>query len=511
MRRGLQISSRNALTGVGVLLVVALPLRALDARPQAAVPEPAVVQNEIDLDRLVTRFMDHVGASPSGSTIVEFEKAAAASDKFFDFDCVVHDRLDCANQAGRELVLRDYPIADLEALTKHRDPRVRTLAIVSLFQKGDPKLLPVIFALVDDDAPTFPARTRVASVSPKPSREIPQTAQSVGAVAETLVTFYLRKAGYVYRSHGSVCPGFAHYWEQRKGRDYLASWFAVDLFRATRDTGDRGRALAALRSRLDALEGEDRLWYSLFVGASVGGDRIFSKAELLAVGKALGPDRLMLMLANRAPASDPDLAPKAWPSPDAGRCAHDEVGEQMRDFVLDNAAALLRPDDAKALLESPKVHQARWAIAAAVLRPDLAESILKGAIARVDGKVFGATQAILAVALVRLAGSSHAGYALDWFYSRVAAETRTTPQELFIKEVARRSDSDGRALLVQLVSDPRFDGIPEPALQTLIHEINMWLPTPLVVDPYRYVSDDEKAATFAKWRKSVRNSVPLWH
>jgi hypothetical protein len=245
----------------------------------------------------------------------------------------------------------------------------------------------------------------------------------------------------------------------------------------------------------------------LYVGAnSEGGNRVFSEAELLAVGKALGPDRLMLMLANRAPASDPDLVPRPWPS----TCGHGEVGEEMRYFVLDHAAALLRPDDAKGLLESPKAQYAQWAIAAAALRPDLAEAILKSAIAKLDGSLFGWDQAKMAAALPRIAGALHTPYALDWFYGRLPAETMTTAQEIFSTQVVDRSGFEGRALLVRLVLDPRFDAIPEPALRALILRINAWLPSPLVEWPYVSLTDDEKKTIFTEWRKVVRDSVPRW-
>lgn len=453
------------------------------------------------------------------STVDAFERAAAVPQKFLDPGCVLYDRLDrerdCADQAGAALFREDYPIADLQALTTHRDARVRTLALVGLFQKGDPKLLPVIFALVDDPAPTFPARTPVAYVPstplPRAFSEIPQTPQTVGSVAEAMMDFYLGRAGYSYGSHGKgECLGFADYWAERKDRAHLASWFSVQLDRATQGTSpipaDRGKEFAALRSRLDAVEGEDRLWYALFVGASEGGDHVFSEAELLAAGKTLGPDRLMLMLANRAPASDPDLVPKPWPS----TCGRSEVGDQMRYFVLDHAAALLRPKDATVLLESPKARYAQWAIAAATLRPDRAEGILKSAIANLDGKLFGWDQAKMAAALPRIAGASHTGYALDWFYSRLPAETMTTAQEIFIGQVVERSGSDGRALLARLVGDPRFEAIPEPALRALILRLNAWLPHPLVEWPYAFVADDEKEATFAAWHKVVRDSVLRW-
>jgi hypothetical protein len=457
------------------------------------------------------------GAGPNVSTVEEFEKAAAVSQKFLDLDCVLYDRLDrardCADEAGAELVRGDYSISDLDALTKHRDPRVRTLALVCLFNKGDPKLLPLIFALVDDAGPTFPARTPVAYLPPIPRvfSEIPQTPQTVGSVAEGMMSFYLGRAGYSYGSHGKYnCLGFPDYWAQRKDRDHLASWFTVQLDRATQGTspipGGREKVFAALRSRLDALEGEDRLWYSLFVGTSEGGDQVFSEVELLAVSKALGPDRLMLMLANRAPVSDPDLVPTPWPS----TCGRSEVGEEMRLFVLDHAAALLRPDDAKALLESPKAGYAKWTIAAAALRPDLAEGILKTAIAKLDPKTFGWNQAMMAAALPRIAGASHTAYALDWFYGRLPTETMTTAQEIFITQVVDRSGFEGRALLARLVLDPRFDAIPEPALRALILRINAWLPSPLVEWPYVSLTDDEKKKIFPEWRKVVRDSVPRW-
>jgi len=454
-------------------------------------------------------------AGLGGTTVDEFEKAAAVSQKFLDLGCVLYDR-DCSDQAGAALVCGDYPNADIEALTRHRDPRVRTLALVCLFGKEDPKLLPLFFKLVDDPAPTFPARAPVAyaypSRRPGAFSEIPQTPQTVGSVAEKMLSFYLERAGYSYGSRGTNnCLGFPDYWAQRKDRDHLASWFMVQLDRATQGTspirGDREKPFAALRSQLNAIEGEDRLWYSLFVGANTeGGDRVFSEAELLAAGKALGPDRLMLMLANRAPASDPDLVPKPWPS----GCGHSEVGETMRFFVLDHAAVLLRSADAKNLLESPKARYAPWAIAAAALRPDLAEDILKNAIARLGDEPFGSDQAKMAAALPRIAGASHTAYALDWFYGRSPTETSTTAQEMFIAQVADRSDSEGRALLVRLVLDPRFEAIPEPALKSLILRINGWLPAPLVEGPYAYVADGEKKTTFAEWRKAVRDSIPRW-
>ena len=450
------------------------------------------------------------------TTLDDFEKAAAVPEKFLDLGCVVYDRMErareCPEQAATELPRRDYPTSDLEALAKHRDPRVRALALVSLAAKEDPTLLPLIFTLTGDQAPTFPAHTPVAYIAPPPRAfsAIPKTPQTVGAIAEGVLNFYLIRAGHNYGSSGRWCPGFADYWEARKGRANLASWFVVQLDRATQGTSpipdDRGNAFAALRARLEALSGDDRLWYSLFVGASEGGERIFSEVEMLDFGRSLGPDRLMLMLFNQAPASDPDLVPKPWPS----GCGSSEVGEGMRAFVLEHAPALLRPDDASRLLESPKAKYATWAIGAASLRPDHAEGVLKTAIANLPSNPFVWDQARMAAALPRIAGPMHNAYALDWFYSQVPVQTNANVQEVFIREVAERSGSAGRALLVQLVMDTRFETISEPALKTLLLYINRRLPAPLVKNPYGYVTADQKKTTFAEWRQAIRASAPRW-
>ena len=65
MRRSLPLSRHHVAAHVGVLLVLALGVQPVDARPQDPVPASAVVQNEIDVDQFVTRFL---------ATAEEYEK-----------------------------------------------------------------------------------------------------------------------------------------------------------------------------------------------------------------------------------------------------------------------------------------------------------------------------------------------------------------------------------------------------------------------------------------------------
>jgi hypothetical protein len=448
-----------------------------------------------------------------GVTRQAFERAAAEVDRFVDAGCVLYDRDEsrsCESQAGGSLK-GPYAVADLEALTRHANPRVRTLALVHLFAKGDPKLLPIIFALVTDPADTFPEHIAFASVGLTAPKDAPKRPQTVGAVAEHMIRFYLERGGYSYGLAGiSDCPGFDDYWRQRQDRTVLASWFTVQLDRATQGTSpiqpNRERQFAAIRSRVEQLRGDDRLWYSLFVGAAEGGDRVFTEVETLSFAQAIGPERLMQMIVGRAPESDPDLAPIGRPA----SCGARDVGGEMRRFVLQRAALLLRPADAEVLLQSPEARHALWAIAAAALRPDRAEAILTPAIEKLDRKVFGWDQAQMAAALPRIAGETHVPYALDWFYGSKPGEPVTNAQEIFINEVVARGGRPGRALLAALIDDRRFDTLSGFALARLIAVIGSWLPSPLVANPYQSLSPDQEARVRGEWRQLARQSVPNW-
>ena len=212
----------------------------------------------------------------------------------------------------------------------------------------------------------------------------------------------------------------------------------------------------------------------------------------------------MAMLDGREPAFDPDLVATGRP----GSCGAEDIAGDMRRLVLTNAAALLRPSDADALLRFPDAKLALWSVAAASLRPDLADTILKPRIEALDRRIYGWDQAQMAAALVRLGGDAHTAYALDWFYGRRPDEPVTNAQEIFVGDVVEKSGPRGRALLQWLIADPRFNDISAPALRLLIARINTWLPAPLVDSPYQSVTNETQA--HAEWRRLVRESVPRW-
>src|SRR5437588_422272 len=119
--------------------------------------------------------------------------------------------------------------ADLLALLKHKDPKVRTLALAALFQREDAKLLPRFAALMADKEETVPLlEIRRADIEFKRGDPMPQDfhPQTVGQVAKRFVEWWVRAAG-------MEAKDFDTYWAARKDRQYCASWFAARMLRAT--------------------------------------------------------------------------------------------------------------------------------------------------------------------------------------------------------------------------------------------------------------------------------------
>jgi hypothetical protein len=92
--------------------------------------------------RTAFSFRPFLPRQASAADADEFERQRRCP-KFLDLGCVLYDR-DCLIRPG-PLVCGESS-SDIGALTRHRDPRVRTLALVCLFGKEDPKLLPLLQA-----------------------------------------------------------------------------------------------------------------------------------------------------------------------------------------------------------------------------------------------------------------------------------------------------------------------------------------------------------------------------
>jgi len=89
--------------------------------------------------------------------------------------------------------------SDFLPLLKHNDPKVRTLALVALYNLEDPKVLPEIFPLVKDQAVTFVSVRPFAgfySLDTNLTEEMTEP-QTVGKIATGILNSYLESGGYL--------------------------------------------------------------------------------------------------------------------------------------------------------------------------------------------------------------------------------------------------------------------------------------------------------------------------
>jgi len=145
--------------------------------------------------------------------------------------------------------------------------------------------------LVDDKAGTFSRPQRVASTAFAKKVMPPLEKQTVGAVAQQFITFYMGPANYSYGIKGTDGnDGFDAYWAARKDRQFCASWFAVQLARASQRTTptprERFDKIRAVRQRIDKLTRADRPGRSCGY-AGDGQRRAVNEAELVAACKEL--------------------------------------------------------------------------------------------------------------------------------------------------------------------------------------------------------------------------------
>ena len=111
--------------------------------------------------------------------------------------------------------------AEYLSLVTHADARVRTLALIALYDLEDPHFLPAIFRSVQDPAPTFPAMVPRAQFVAADSRLTPDriSPQTVGEIATAILNVYLRSGGFFYGPTGlRGQPGFQEYWQAHAGR-----------------------------------------------------------------------------------------------------------------------------------------------------------------------------------------------------------------------------------------------------------------------------------------------------
>jgi hypothetical protein len=424
---------------------------------------------------------------------------------------------------------------DLLALLEHGDAGVRGLAIALLYASEDPQALPQIAALLDDKALLFPGPGTNYGGSGSVDNLLPSYLQSyreeaepltVDRLARAVIDAYLREAGEYTNPDQSLRKAFETYWAARKDRASCASWFGVQLARASQNfappTPNRLPKIKKLRRRIDRLPEPDRTLTLLKLhGDDRGGEALIAEGELIAACKQLGPERLLLLLGRKLSSADPDLQPARLPS-------------HMDLFVLAHAGKLLRREDAKELLSGEqRLPSPSWAIAAADLDREHAAALLHAAFERFSkGGIFQTEDQLeLALALWRLVGWPEADFLLNWFYAQKPTSASSDHRPRFLKGITRSPDQKKRQLMAKIIQDKRLETLDWQSLDELIQDVNPWAGKPIADGkvlpelPFsmeQYDRSPDQALrqypketkilreTFSLWRQKLRASIPDW-
>lgn len=419
----------------------------------------------------------------------------------------------CHERILSRLLDLQYAPEVLQKLCSDENAKVRTLAMVALFDREDPSHLPRFVSLADDRTPTFDAYPPFAAagfgIEPGPRT------QAVGDVAQRMVEFYLGKAGIQCGNRRLSQPDFEDYWAARKDRPYSASWFSVQWARAAQGSlspsPERVDRLRAVRHRIDRLPADDHAWTLLWLHGSIQNDMLVTEKELVDVAQELGPDKLLLMLQHEIPCDDPDIR--------RGGGAY----TAMMLWVLKHSAQLLRLDQAPAveacadrpplpcssfmdsLLEpSPptqrKLRSPWWMIASADLQPERATAILHAAMAEFNKTSDGAHRAELAVALWRLGRTTEIPYLVDWFYDEpVLMNQSPDPRAQFLHQLAENPVVELASLVAAIVDDPRFSDLGYRPVKELKSMTDGWT---------RH--DRVRTPPLPEWKASIRTWRAMW-
>jgi len=430
---------------------------------------------------------------------------------------------------------------ELHRLLNDPNPRVRTIALGALFARENPQDLPYIAKLIDDRVTTLPdlheSMNATRRIPPVLSDET-EGPQTVGQVASAMIQFYIEAAHVeeAVRANGYPIPepelslAFDRYWAERKDLTHCASWFLVKLERATRETlplqsryrADVSGALAQIRE----LPAPERDWTLLFAayGEHLPSEQyVGDDAEFLRAAQEIGPDSLMKFLLREPFSSDPDLDVGAS-SPSAS--VHFFV--PVSRFILTHATALLRPRDARALLEDGAARylnlriseSTEWVKAAVTLLggrdPQEAarwmEADLRNTTACTNIDLY--RRVVVASALWLMRGPTENGLLVQWFYS-LPDPARNHYAGDFLSTVEELERNDTPELVKAIASDSRLDTTDYYVLVALLRSAIARDAAPLInrqeIQKYNpgsagFTSFDN---VYVSWRSKLRSQFDL--
>jgi hypothetical protein len=336
-------------------------------------------------------------------------------------------------------------LGELTELAADPEPKVRTLALMRLYDMEDPVAFRVLYTRLDDSAATFPVCENDELIHRMVVESKPRT---VGGLARLMA----EQAGEL-RNHPDD-PALL---------DQTVGWYRYLYYRAT--GGDlpipqeRAGKRAALRSKIDRLPAPTRDWMLLALGPihldiNEWNPRapiplFATEEELLAASKELGPGALLDFVRDGT-----RLGLREKPRKFNG-------AEKDRNFILAHAGQLFRGQDAEALAAMGQ------RVAAVDADPEQAGRLLREELKQEKSED---RQGIAAGAMVDLCGDAESEFIAQWFYQ---ASERAHLE--FINELGRRNPRQWRKAIGAIAADPQFERLERRTLYFLTDLTTKWL------------------------------------
>ena len=333
-------------------------------------------------------------------------------------------------------------LAELKILASHPDSKVRTLAMMRLYNMEEPEAFRVIYGRVSDDAETFPSRSFLTQISGTDRMQLESKPCTVAKVANLM----LEQAGFPLRWLGDPATGGSI--------EEWTGWYEYLYRRATGRTSpipkNRVPKMAAVRRKIDALPPVTRAWMLLAVGTidldiNEGRDPrvhipLFATEEdLIAAAKQLGPDALLAFLRDGTRTGLRD--PKG------------DDASKGRGFIIANAGDLFRKEDADVLMAMDLL------VAAADANPELASDRIRQALAgwETDKSIYYDQRGDALAALLDLCGDRESDFVVRTFYEEPWATARSNAEDAFIRELGRRKPKEWKKTIRGLVGHREFE------------------------------------------------------
>jgi hypothetical protein len=414
------------------------------------------------------------------------------------------------------------PVEELRALLGHRDPKVRTLGILLLYDLNRSDVLPDIARLVNDDAETFPEPVRVSRplMSGRqeawPMRPVKVSQWARGAIDRWVSASWelsdARSRGQLNYDQPEVVIGRLRAFNRSRDPQTSTAALRVALMRATGGISpprpERVARVEQVMSKLLQVPMPRRLFVAIALDFERYRGERYSTTFLLDMARQVPREVRLATIRRQRAIDDDDLKPGFgyW-------------------YFLDHAVDLFQASDVELILSSQPTRSAsdstdaRYAVAAAMLEPQRADETLIAAMERFGGRFELDQRTRVATALADL-GTEEKGLpaAIDWFF-------RESPQsdsfgfgrDKFLAELHARDRIRYREVLALIVRDERLGTLGPESTRVLLLTVEGYLGRRLADDDEIRASrgideaqSNQRFEHLAKWHRLLKETVDQW-